>query len=144
MSSIPLIIENHPDNYQGLPFLTLIKYNNQDFLVVIDNITDGELRLYQIEECEQYGINLNEFLNNVIDWYESCQHLPLSVYLSGIDLTPRYSHIYKSFNIEFVSRAIGPIPKYKLKPISSTKKRKRKQPSTPTKYSIKTIMTVSE
>lgn len=139
MSTIPLLIEKHPDDYTGLPFLTLIRYNNTEFLAVVDNITEGELRLYHVEECSQYGIDVTTFLKHVLDWHNDHQSIPLSVYLSSSSLTPSYGQIYKSFNVEFISRIIGPIPKYKLRTQSTTRKRKRKSPQENSKYTIKAI-----
>ncbi len=144
MHVIPLITEDHPRDYDGLPFLTLVRYHNIDYLTIVDNVTSGEMRLYIIDECGPNGIDIPELLGRVSNWHTHYNNIPLSVYMSMNGWTSEYSPLYKTLSIEFISRIIGPTPKFKLKPISPVKKRKRKPVTELSRYVIRDVIEIVE
>ena len=46
---LPLIIEPHPADYVGYPFITLIEYRDTHLLGIIDNATDKALKTWDRE-----------------------------------------------------------------------------------------------
>ena len=124
---IPLIIEPHPRDYNGLPFITLIQYLKLPMLVVVDNMNEDSIKAYVLDLCGPEGINEELVLSAVSVWYETNRHkYPLSIEFSRLGLVNQTSKIYRSLNVEFVSRIIGPIFKYPMGEIRSIKRRRRK------------------
>lgn len=124
---IPLLVEEYPADYKGYPFLTLIKYRESEILVVVDNVTHKDIKAYVVDFCETEGINEDEFIKLVADWYEfRSRKFPLSIEFSRLGLTEQMSNILKVYNIDFVTRVIGILPMYEMSKVFSVKRRKRK------------------
>lgn len=124
---VPLIVEQHPEDYTGLPFITLIQYNNQSHLTVVDNAEDKFISAFVLDLCGPESIDQQAFFDVVSEWYETSKDdHPLSIALSMRGLTNVISRIHKTFNIDFVSRVIGPIHKFPMQPKKSIRRRKRK------------------
>ena len=124
--SVPLIIEEHPQNYSGLPFITLIQYRKQPILTVVDNVDDTCVRAFVLDLCGPEHVSEELFINVVNQWYTTSRHIPLSIFLSREGLTNLSSRIYRSLSTEFISRIIGPIQKYPFDTVVSIKRRRRK------------------
>ncbi|MEM4258038.1 MAG: hypothetical protein QXL17_02660 [Candidatus Thermoplasmatota archaeon] len=123
----PLIIESHPKDYNGYPFITLIQYRKQHVLAIIDNIDNKCIKAYVLDMCGPENINETEIITLVEQWYKNnSKQYPLSIEFSKCGLTQQMSKIYKSFNIEYVSRVIGPVFKFPMNHIKSIKRRRRK------------------
>lgn len=123
----PLIIEPHPKEYNGLPFITLIQYRKQPLLVIIDNITNTTISAYILDMCGPEGIDPEIILSIASTWYNNHrQQYPISIEFSKANLTDQTSKIYRSLNVEFVSRIIGSISKYPITNTKSIKRRRRK------------------
>lgn len=126
-TTAPLIIEPHPKDYVGLPFLTLIQYRKQPMLAIIDNITDDVIRAYVLDLCGPEQINEEHIIITAAEWYQQNRHnFPLSVEFSRRGLTPTTSKIYRSLNVDFISRIIGPVPKFPMDAVKSVKRRRRR------------------
>lgn len=112
----PLISEDHPNEYNGYPFITLLQYGNEiTYLSVIDNTTSSHIKAYILDLCNAENVNEQFIITECIKWYESYKEkVPLSVYFSSNNLTDIAGRIYKTFNIEYISRAIGPLPYYNM------------------------------
>jgi hypothetical protein len=124
---MPLIIEEHPANYDGYPFITLIQYRDEHFLSVVDNADDKTINAFILDWCGPEGIDEDTFVRLVSGWWEnSRERFPISFEFSRLGITQSTSRIYKTFNIEFVTRVIGPLPKFDMSETSSVKRRKRK------------------
>lgn len=108
--SIPLIIEQHPQSYNGYPFITLIQYRTEHILSIIDNYTEKEIKCYVLDLCSTYNIN-EEIVINVADyWFNNNKNkYPLSFEFSKEGISKKINPIYKKFNIDYVSRIIGPL-----------------------------------
>lgn len=125
--SAPLIVEPHPADYSGFPFVTLIQYRKQPMLVIVDNADDSVIRAFVLDLCGPEGVNEESLIATVAKWYDSNRSaFPISVEFSRQGLTPQTSRIYRALNIEFVSRVIGPVPKYPMNTVKSIKRRRRK------------------
>lgn len=127
-SSAPLIVESHPPEYSGLPFITLIQYKKQTMLTIVDNVTDSDIRAYVLDLCGPEHVAEEELIALANAWYENGRILrPFSVELSKAGLTAAVSRVYRVFNIEFISRVIGPAPVYATKSSGQVKRKKCRQ-----------------
>ena len=123
----PLLLEPHPKDYTGLPFLTLIQYRKQPVLTIVDNVDDQTLKVYVLDLCGPEGVNEELMVMVAAEWYEHNRtNYPISVEFSKRGMTGDASRVYKSFNIEFVSRVIGPISRFPMDAAKSVKRRRRK------------------
>lgn len=125
--AVPLVIEPHPHDYVGLPFLTLIQYRKSPMLAIIDNIDVDTIRAYVLDMCGPEGVDEELIITAAAAWYATNRHsIPLSVEFSRNGLTPLATKIYRVLNVEFVSRIIGPVPKFPMDSVKSVKRRRRR------------------
>lgn len=126
-NTVPLIIEAHPDNYNGYPFITLIQYRNQHVLAVIDNMTAKKVKAYVLDLCGPANVDEEEIINVAAEWYEfDYERHPISIEFSKRGLSGHVSKIYREFNVDFVTRIIGPVPRFDMSTVHSIKRRRRK------------------
>ena len=125
--SAPLYAEAHPEGYDGCPFITMIQYNKRTLLTIVDNIDDTNIRAYVIDLCGPQGVDIEGVLTVAEYWYNNNRDKhPVSIEFSRNDLTEITSLIYRSFNLEYVSRLVGPLTVFDMKPTKATRRRKRK------------------
>lgn len=125
--SVPLIIETHPKEYKGYPFVTVIVYRKQPMLTIVDNADEEEIKAFVLDYCTAEGVNEEHLILTAAEWYaEHKGNFPVSVEFSRRGMTPETSKIYRSLNVEFVSRVIGPMPKFPMGMVKSIKRRRRK------------------
>ena len=126
-TSVPLIVEPHPRDYNGFPFITLIQYRNQPMLVIVDNATDEVIRAFVLDMCGPERVDEEVIISAAAEWYETNKEkFPISIEFSRRGMTAVTSRIYRALNVEFVSRIIGPLPKYPMSAVKSIKRRRRK------------------
>lgn len=125
---IPLIQEAHPAEYTGFPFLTLLEFKGNPFITVIDNYSNHTIRAYVLDYCDAENLDKIAFINIVDEWWqrELYKTQPISFFLSNHGLVNSTHRILKTFCVEYVTRAIGPVPKFDMDTVFSTKRRKRK------------------
>ncbi len=123
----PLIVEAHPAEYTGYPFITLIQYRRAHVLALVDNSDDQVIKSYVLDYCGPERVNEENLIQVASIWYKDfrTQH-PLSIEFSRRGLTAEAGRIYRSFNIEFVTRVIGPLPRFEMSETIRVKRRKRK------------------
>lgn len=125
--TVPLIIEPHPKEYDGFPFITLIQYRKTPMLAIVDNADEDVVRAFVLDLCGPEEVDELHLFEIATHWYETSRSkYPISVEFSKRGLTFDVSKIYRALNIEFVSRIIGPVPKYPMNTIKSIKRRRRK------------------
>ena len=127
-NQVPLIIEPHPEDYTGYHFLTLIQYNKQQLLTVIDEVSDKELQAYVLDYCGPERIDENIVLTIVKATFDIAaeREIPISVLISKAGLTGTLAPIHRTFNIDFITRIIGPMPKTSVDTKPTIRRRKRK------------------
>ena len=124
---IPLIVEDHPDTYDGYPFITLIQYNKKHFLTIVDNSNDKVIKAYILDLCGPEGVDEEKIISVASEWYENTrEQYPISFEFSRRGLTEEARKIYKSYTIEYVTRVIGPLPTFQMAGTKSIKRRRRK------------------
>lgn len=130
-SSVPLIVEPHPKDYDGFPFITLVQYRKAPMLVIVDNADEDVIRAYVLDLCGPEHVNEEAVITAATEWYSTNRsNYPISIEFSRRGMTMMASKIYRALSIEFVSRVIGPVPKYPMSNIKSIKRRRRKPIST--------------
>ncbi len=126
-SKYPLIVEDHPINYNGYEFITLIKYNDTDYLNIIDNVCNKQIITYVLDLCGPSNLDEEFIINIARKWYvENKQNYPISIEFSKLNLAEETSKILRYFSIDYVTRVIGPLPEYNMGGPFKVKKRKRK------------------
>lgn len=122
-----LVIEDHPEDYTGLPFITLVQYNKLQLLTIVDNADDNHIKAYVLDLCGPEFVPIQTVIELAAYWFEhDREKYPLSVCFSKNDMAETTSKIFRSFNVEYVTRVIGPITKFNMKSTKSVRKRKRK------------------
>lgn len=125
----PLIMEPHPEDYNGYPFITLIQYSNdKEILAIVDNSTDKSISFFVLDLCGPERIDEEQVIEIASEWYNEGRNAryPISIEFSRLGVSDVMSRIYKSFNIDFVSRVIGPVPRFNMNEKGTVKRRKRK------------------
>lgn len=123
----PLIVEEHPDDYDGYEFITLIRYNDDNYLTIVDNMHPKFIDCYVLDFCSGANIEEEFVIQLAQSWYlKSKEKYPISIEFSKQGQTATFSKILRSFNIDYVSRVIGPLPNFEMKGVDKVRKRKRK------------------
>lgn len=123
----PLIIEDHPNDYNGYPFITLIKYNDESFLTIVDNIYKKHISAYVLDLCAPQEVDELKIVNIANHWYsEHFNSYPISIEFSRRNMTEEVSKICRSYSIDYITRVIGPVRKFDMGNPSKIRKRKRK------------------
>ena len=124
---IPLIVEEHPEDYDGYPFITLLKYRKEHVLALIDNTDEKHIQFFALDLCGPEQVNEERLIDVASHWWEERhQRYPISFEFSRLGMTAETSRIYRQFNVEFVTRVIGPLPRFEMMEVHSIKRRKRK------------------
>jgi hypothetical protein len=124
---LPLIVEKHPKTYDGYPFITLIQYRDQEYLGIVDNTTDKMIKAYILDLCGPTQVNEERVINVATDWYSKAKdRYPLSFEFSKLGMSDEVKQIYRSYAVGFVTRVIGPLPRFEMGEVKSIKRRKRK------------------
>lgn len=103
----PLIIEHFADT-TNLCFISLIEYKREQYLGIIDNITDTEVNAFILSHAKNETIAANDFLRFAVRWfYKSSGKYPLSFEFARLGLANKIQPLYKTFEIGYVSRIVG-------------------------------------
>jgi hypothetical protein len=141
-TAAPLIVEPHPKDYSGFPFITLIQYRKQPMLAIVDNADEESVRVYVLDMCGPEHVDEEVVISVAAEWFATNRaNIPISIEFSRRGMTPMTSRIYRALSTEFVSRIIGPVPKYPMGTVKSIKRRRRK--SIPSGVEVHTTNVVS-
>ncbi len=103
----PLIIEHFADT-SNLCFISLTEYKRENYLGVIDNITDTELNAFILSHAKPEVIEAEDFLRFAVRWfYKSSGKYPLSFEFARLGLSNKIQPLYKTFDLGYVSRVVG-------------------------------------
>lgn len=127
----PLIIEPHPKEYDGPPWATLIQYAGISRMIVVSVLEKDYLWAYSIEsmtedQCEVFYFAMERY------WAEDLYGEPLHErigperYLTEKNLGVIFGPLLTAYNVENISRFIGPV-KYpeESPPKAQVRRRKR-------------------
>lgn len=130
-SQPPLIVEQHPKEYDGYPFITLIQFKTEHILCIVDNADETTINAYVLDLCGPTQTSEEDIINVAAEWFSRASSYPLSIEFSKRGMSEQTQHLYKTFHTEFVTRVIGPLPSYPMLSVSKVKRR-RKKPISPT------------
>jgi hypothetical protein len=123
----PLIIESHPEDYKGYDFITLIRFNDENYLTIVDNVINKQIICYVLDLCAQAEINEEQVIDIANNWYANNRtNYPISIEFSKLELSGRLASLIRCFPIDYVTRVIGPLPEFEMGGATKVRKRKRK------------------
>lgn len=126
----PLVVEPHPKDYDGYEFITLIRYNDESFLNIIDNVSKKYIYSYVLDLCGPEQFSEEELIKVAFEWYYSNgDRYPISVEFSKRNILEETSKIFRAFPVDYVTRVIGPLPQFVMNGPTKVRKRKRKEVS---------------
>lgn len=123
----PLVVEPHPDDYAGYDFITLVRFNDETYLSVIDNVSKKYIYGYVIDMCGPEQFEESKLIQIAYEWYSTNgDRYPISVELSKRGLIHRAETILRAFPLDYVTRVIGPLPHFNMSGPTKVRKRKKK------------------
>lgn len=126
---IPLIVEPYPEDYTGYKFITLIRYNDINYLNIVDNVINNTINSYVLDLCSPNNIKEEYIIDIAHDWFSNnYSKYPISLEFSKRGLGDEFGKIFRSFPLDYVTRVIGILPEFKM---TSYKIRKRKKKNIP-------------
>lgn len=126
---VPLIVESYPTQYQGLPFVTYLQFHNSNSLVIVDNVRHKQIQCFVIDLCDPEGFDSVWLLEAAAAWYDEHSHrMPLSIFINQLTSTANIDRIYRTFNVEYITRIVGPLFTYPVDEVIVTRRKKRKSP----------------
>jgi len=126
-TKFPLIIESHPPDYNGYDFITLIRFNDENYLTIVDNVINKQIICYVLDLCAQSSINEEHVIEIANHWYTNNKsNYPISIEFSKLELSGKLSNLIRCFPIDYVTRVIGPLPEFEMGGAVKVRKRKRK------------------
>ena len=127
----PLIFER--DDSSNFALLSLIEYKRENYVGIIDNITDTEVSAFILNLAKPEIINQDDLLRFAVRWlYTNSTNYPLSIEFAKLGLSQRIEHIYRTFDINFVSRIVG--SPFTFDSFNATAKTKRRKVTPITNY----------
>lgn len=124
---IPIIVEAHPEDYQGYPFITLIQYRDDYTLLIVDNATEKVVEGYVLDLCGPAKVDEESVIIKTAEWFEGYREkFPVSFYFSQQGVSGKFCPIYRSYPTEFITRIIGPMPVFDMVEGITIKRRRRK------------------
>ena len=136
--SFPFIIQNHPAEYTGYPFLSVIQYKNNHIISIIDNVNKKTVKAFALDLCGPEGVSEELVINIASYWYEfERNRYPLSIEFSKRGLANITAKIMKTYSIDSISRIMGPLYIYPTDNVIKIKRRKRRE--IPTAVDVKRL-----
>ena len=122
-----LLVESHPKDYNGYPFITLIQYQDQTILAIVDNMDDTKIMAYVLDYCGPESVDEPKLLAVAKSWFDNSRKLyPISIEFAKLNMTNDTSKLFRILNINYVTRFIGPANQYTISQTQTIKRRKRK------------------
>lgn len=123
----PLVVEPHPNDYFGYEFLTLIRFNDESSLNIIDNVSKKYIHTYVVDLCGPESVDEEALINVANEWYHSNgKRYPISIEFSRRNMVEETSKILRAYPLDYVSRVIGPLTYFNMGGPIRVRKRKRK------------------
>lgn len=123
----PLVVESHPDDYAGYEFITLIRYNDVNYLTIVNNSDKKFIDCYVLDLCKTVKLPEDQIIEVAQNWYhEHKDRHPIGIEFSKLGMTGELSKILRVFSTDYITRIIGPLPSYEMRGAEKVRKRKRK------------------
>ena len=126
-TQVPLIVENHPADYDGYSFITLLQYRGQHILTIVDSADDSTIKAYVLDLCGPEHVSEELVIAIADQWHTSGEgKYPLSFEFSKLQISGEMSKIMRTFSTDFVTRVIGPLPSFPMQNTNKIKRRRKK------------------
>ena len=123
---VPLLREEHPDDYEGYPFITLIQYHREPILTIIDDSNERNIQAYVLDLCGPESVDEETLIEVATEWFDTnSERFPLSFEFSRLGMTELISGIYRTYNTDFITRVIGPLPTFHMEAAPVVRRRRR-------------------
>lgn len=140
---VPNLVVEFACDRGNFMFLSVIEYRKENYLVIIDNITDEGVGAYVLDFAQQEGLNLKQLISVITTWfYRASYRYPLSFEFSRLGMARHTNRIYKNFELAHVTRLIGNDFKYDL--FAPPKVKRRRVSMIPAGVEIKLRKSVSQ
>lgn len=105
---IPGLVVERAEDQGNYYFLSVLEYRRENYLVVVDNISDEEVNAFVLDYAQQEGIDLKQLMSIITLWfYRGSGRYPLSFEFSRLGIAQRTNRIMKTFELVHVTRLIG-------------------------------------
>lgn len=122
---IPTLVVEFAADHGNFFFLSVIEYRKENYLVIVDNVTEETVGAYVLDFAQQEGIDLQQLISVVTTWfYRGSYNYPLSFEFSRLGMAAHTNRIYKNFELAHVTRLIGNDFKYALLTAPKIKRRR--------------------
>lgn len=130
---VPIIIEPHPEEYEGYPFITLFQYKQDHILTIVDNSTDKKVSALVLDFCGPEHVDEQFVIDIASEWYKAGSPYPISIEFSKRGFSGVVNRLFKAFEMEFITRVIGPLPRFEMETEQTKRRRKRSVPKSAAK-----------
>lgn len=122
---IPNLIVEYACDQGNLYYLACLEYRRENYLVIIDNITEEGVGAYVLDFAQQEGLDLKQLMSIITLWFyrASCRY-PLSFEFSRLGMAHYTNRIYKNFELTHVTRLVGNGFKYDLLAVPKVRRRR--------------------
>lgn len=122
---IPSLVVEYACDSGNFCYLSVLEYRKENYLVIVDNITEDTVGAYVLDFAQQEGIDLQQLITIVTTWfYRGSYTYPLSFEFSRLGMAMHTNRIYKNFELAHVTRLIGNDFKYNLSAAPKVKRRR--------------------
>lgn len=122
---IPNLVVERAEDQGNYFFLSVLEFRKENYLVIVDNITEDGIGAYVLDFAQQEGIDLRQLISIVTTWfYRGSFKYPLSFEFSRLGMAMHTNRIYKNFELAHVTRLIGNDFKYELEAAPKIKRRR--------------------
>ena len=133
---IPNLVVERAEDQGNYFFLSVLEFRRENYLVIIDNITEDGIGAYVLDFAQQEGLDLKQLISVITRWfYRASYRYPLSFEFSRLNMANRTNRIYKNFELAHVTRLIGNDFKFDL--LSPPKIRRRRVSMIPAGIEVK-------
>lgn len=122
---IPTLVVERAEDQGNYFFLSVLEFRKENYLVIVDNVTEEGIGAYVLDFAQQEGIELKQLISVVTEWfYRGSYRYPLSFEFSRLGMAMHTNRIYKNFELAHVTRLIGNDFRYDLAAAPKIKRRR--------------------
>jgi hypothetical protein len=122
---IPSLVVERAEDQGNYFFLSVLEFRRENYLVIIDNITEEHVGAYVLDFAQQEGLDLKQVISLITTWfYRASYKYPLSFEFSRLGIAQHTNRIYKNFELAHVTRLIGNDFKYDLEAVPKIRRRR--------------------
>lgn len=105
---VPNLIVEFASDSGNLHYLSVLEYRRENYLVVVDNISDEDIGAYVLDFAQQEKLDTKALMGIITYWfYRGSWQYPLSFEFSRLGISGQTNRIYKTFELPHVTRLIG-------------------------------------